>query len=194
MKECKTCKNKKELTFFPKNGKGGFRGDCKICHNLKNKKWKKKTGYYGKYSEKYKEYQKEYNKKYRREVLNQKPVIKLTDKERITRKNYSRRKWTKNNLAKEAYWSSLKRKRVKLATPKWLSKEQIKYIQNLYVLAKTKEEKTGLKYHVDHIMPLKGVDSSGRYILCGLHVPWNLQVIESTENLIKSNKIIDKYL
>lgn len=37
MKKCKTCKDKKHIKFFPKNGRGGFRNDCKKCHNLKNK-------------------------------------------------------------------------------------------------------------------------------------------------------------
>lgn len=59
------------------------------------------------------------------------------------------------------------------ATPPWVNMEEIKRIY----------ENCPPGYHVDHIMPLN------HPLLCGLHVPWNLQYLPAEENIRKSNKV-----
>jgi hypothetical protein len=68
------------------------------------------------------------------------------------------------------------------ATPKWLSKDQLIKMGDLYWLCKDLLLISGQEYHVDHIVPLKGKN------VCGLHVPWNLQILPSDVNIRKSNK------
>ena len=74
-----------------------------------------------------------------------------------------------------------RRASVNKAKPKWLSGPQKAHIKRTYRLAQLMGEITDQQYHVDHIMPLRGED------VCGLHVPWNLQVIPAEINLQKGN-------
>lgn len=79
--------------------------------------------------------------------------------------------WGRYRLrASYAYWT-----KVYWATPPWLTVEMITAMQGLYESRREGE-------HVDHIVPLKNS------LVCGLHVPWNLQVMGARENLQKSNK------
>ena len=55
-------------------------------------------------------------------------------------------------------------------------------IKQAYELAILRTKKFGFLWHVDHIIPLNGVNVSG------LHVIENIQVIPAAENLLKNNK------
>jgi len=100
------------------------------------------------------------------------------DKKKNLNSNYR-----KNNAGKINAATAKRRAAKLLATPKWLTAEQLKEIEQFYILAKELETLNNVKYHVDHIVPLQGLNVSG------LHVPWNLQVIKAHDNISKGNKL-----
>ena len=81
--------------------------------------------------------------------------------------------------------TSVRKRRHREATPKWLTPAERLQMRDLYVQARKMTELTRERYVVDHIVPLRGEE------VCGLHVPWNLRVITQDENLKKSNKLVD---
>lgn len=68
------------------------------------------------------------------------------------------------------------------ATPPWLTDEHHAAIAAIFAEARTLQKETGVPYHVDHIIPLKGRSA------CGLHVPWNLRPLPGSENVAKNNR------
>ena len=66
--------------------------------------------------------------------------------------------------------------------PAWLSKEDNKSIKSIYAMRDWLNlTMFGIKYEVDHIIPIRGK------FVSGLHVPNNLQIIKSIDNAKKGN-------
>ena len=86
--------------------------------------------------------------------------------------------WSQNNKDKCNAHDAARYARELQATPVWLDKQQKQEILSWY----TEAQATNLE--VDHIVPLKGKT------VCGLHVPWNLQLLTRSKNASKSNKHI----
>lgn len=176
MKKCSKCLLIKEFSDFNsrKNSKDGHRADCKRClrivkkiyrqSNVEKIKIKKQIDYI-KNSKKIKARVKDFK-------------INNPEKLKIYRKTYN----IKNKGIRNAH-SAFRRTNRKNATPRWLSKFDLDYIKSLYIQAKELEKLDGIKYHVDHIIPIKSD------LICGLHVPWNLQILTEKENIVKSNKL-----
>lgn len=70
------------------------------------------------------------------------------------------------------------------AMPPWVNRAEI---QEVYRRCHDVTLETGVLHSVDHIYPLSGKLS------CGLHVPWNLQIIPLDENLRKGRKTPDEW-
>ena len=90
-----------------------------------------------------------------------------------------RRKYGKEHLDKGRLYVA-KRKSILLnAIPEWVNFDKIKEVYNK---AKELEKITGIRYHVDHVVPLQSKN------VCGFHVWDNLQILADKLNISKGNK------
>lgn len=152
MKLCQDiCKKLLPLTDFTKdkNQTDGLDKKCKHCKASRHASKREERKITRKNS---------YEKNKSHELLKCKIYRDLHKEERSKYfKEYSN-KYPWKGTAKTARYRAAK----KQATPKWLTKQQLKEIEKIY-------ETCPKGYDVDHIRPLQGKD------IRGLHVPWNLQ-------------------
>jgi hypothetical protein len=221
-KVCCKCKLQKEFEQFSKHSKtkDGLQTMCKSCkkaYKIANKEKIAATDkeYYLANKDKLFEYQRTYRDQNKDKVLEYERNYREINKDRISErskkyyeenkeaialraKNYYKanpdkvsarykKHYVDNKLA-YAVKCNKRRAMKKNAVPAWLTEEDHQEIKDFYEIAKMFKIYTGQTYHVDHIVPLQGKT------VCGLHVPWNLQVISATENLSKSNKLQEDVL
>ncbi|MEN3238561.1 hypothetical protein PUR29_34545 [Methylobacterium ajmalii] len=91
--------------------------------------------------------------------------------------------WQQKNLDKKLALNSERRAAKLNATPPWLTREHRNEIAAMHREARRLSKETGIPHHVDHIEALRGELS------CGLHVPWNLQILTAVDNLKKGNRL-----
>ena len=175
MIKCKTCGIEKSYDLFYKNKstKTGRSTVCKDCAR---------------------EYYKAYSKANVDRIKSVKRKYYLANKEYISEKcaeyysknieacRASNKSWMSLNHHKVIKSATDRKQKVKIATPAWLTDEQSNAIQDMYWLSKDLSAVSDGKYHVDHIVPLRGGN------VCGLHVPWNLQILPDDINLSKNNR------
>ena len=157
MKVCKSCNKELHESLFGKEKrvKSGLKANCQGCLNAKGRASPITNA----------------TKMYREEYRKSHPEIF----------RIASAKWKKNNPDKVSRINNLRRSQQSKATLSGYEKE----IEEFYWLARDLKAVTGEKYHVDHIVPLRGAN------VCGLHVPWNLQILPADINLSKSNTFDD---
>lgn len=87
-------------------------------------------------------------------------------------------KWIASNKKILAFHAAKRRFLVFKSTPIWSDLETIK---NIY-------EKCPNGFHVDHLIPVKGITSEGNRV-SGLHVPLNLRYLPAVINISRGNRM-----
>ena len=72
--------------------------------------------------------------------------------------------------------------------PDWLTDEHVRQMRAVYRHARLLTKETGVEHHVDHVYPICGRDEGGEMVSCGLHVPWNLQILTAKDNRAKGRR------
>ena len=168
MKLCSCCGIKKPLIEFykQKDCLDGYRSKCKVCtKETKKQQYKNVKEEYSKRNSIWRNSNNriEYHAKYREK-----------NKEKI-------KQYFVNSRHISAKNRSIRRARLLQRTPQWLTTTDLFEIECIYKYCGALRN-AGLKYEVDHIIPLAGKEMSG------FHVPTNLQVISMFDNRQKANK------
>ena len=189
-KLCTKCKTEKQAVDFYANKrmKDGLNTFCILCHKADNVKRKKvnradvgfkekelayKKEYRARTVEKRKEYMQQWHEKNKESQLEYLKQYRLDNKEYFTQ-------YSKDNRSRILAHTRKRQASLLQRTPPWLDRVSFAEMEFTYEYCGALRS-IGLKYEVDHIVPLQGKTVSG------LHVPWNLQVISEQENRSKAN-------
>ena len=111
------------------------------------------------------------------ELVKARAAARPTEEKQKHRRNHKKR----NPELYKALVNS-RRRRLKEVTPACQTAEDRQAIREIYASALRMKELTGIKYEVDHQLPINGED------VTGLHVPWNLEILTEAQNQAKNNR------
>lgn len=171
MKLCKHCGLEKPIDqFYWNRNRDKPAHFCKVCTKLIVLEWNAKN------PEKAKAREVRYRERHRKEIAAKTAKWYLGNKKR---NNENTLRWYQKNKDRGAEKRAMYRATQAKATPVWANKL---FIREAYHLARLRTKTLGVKWAVDHIVPLKSM------LVCGLHVEKNLQVIPAIENSVKGNR------
>lgn len=96
-----------------------------------------------------------------------------------TKRNQARR-FARDPAYKAAFdsWANVRRRGYLAHRPKWV--RMTDFIPFFKKLQRLKKKRPGIELHVDHVIPLRHL------LVCGLHVPANLQVLTHEQHVEKT--------
>lgn len=171
MKKCARCHKDKPDSDYVGRYSGKIRTYCEQCAEYTRKAmkaWRKRN------PEKDRANHDEYVKNNREKLKAYDLSLREGNREKYRKASLE---WAYNNSDKMCASSAKRRAAQTNSTPKWLTVKQLNQMQRLYSFV---VDNPG--YQVDHIVPLRGKN------VCGLHVPWNLQILTAEENMRKGNR------
>ena len=124
--------------------------------------------------------QNEYRRKYPDRI---KATAKASTRKHRIARNGEKAVWARKNKGRVLAWCRKRQLDKVQRTPAWLTTDDLWLIEQFYETAAARTKATGVQWHVDHVLPLRGKAVSG------LHVPYNLQVILGSENSSKGNRV-----
>ena len=189
---CQTLKQANTHNYYPSDRlKSGFKGTCKVCsreaespkhyqklllfeHGFKkcskSLEVKKTTKFY-------------VDPRYLGGISNKCIFCEATRQREYRKSTYEIRLEKERSYRKRnRHIYNANKKDRQRALPKWLSEEQKKEMHKIYQDANLLSTLTGIEHEVDHIVPIKHPSA------CGLHVPWNLEVVPLQTNRRKGNR------
>lgn len=193
-KVCKCCGTEKEIDAFrfrheSKRPDGYYVSICKACEKIKFQEYQKKNSEYFRIANRA-AYLRKVGSLVRQSPINSDPEI-TKEKKRI-----SVAKWQASNQDRVAQSrlkqklngndnakASRRRAAKKQATVHWDVEFTNFVCKEGMSLAKQRESLTGIKWHLDHIIPLQSD------LVCGLHVWNNFQLLPARDNIRKSNRL-----
>lgn len=188
---CKCGETKPTSEFYFRKDNNKFRPDCKKCSDRRVRSWfevnqerrqEYMRQYYGPWyrerggKEKAAAWWEKNGREYEKRAADMRRKYREENREDCNRRI---RDWKSRNKAKLWGYSATRRAALLNAIPKWASLDKI---HEIYSECEARNMQTGVKHHVDHIVPLVG--RYGR--VCGLHCEQNLQIITASENLKKN--------
>jgi hypothetical protein len=187
-RECVECKEFLCISNYSRHAGTnlGYNTRCKPCMKTpyKLEKVNKRVRELRKENpKKYLEKKREYKAKNKERIAQVDKIWQANNKETIHKHSNN---WKKKNKPRVYNYIKQREMKIKGCSLK-LSKESNNEIKSFYKECQSLNANSNKKYQVDHIIPITSD------IICGLHVPWNLQILTKSENSSKKNKFDGTY-